>query len=412
MENVGIDLGKLHSHVVVVSEHGVITRSKVRTPDLRKLLGTYPKSRVVMEACTQSRAVAQAAIRAGHEAVVVPGAYVRMLGVGARGIKTDDRDAEALANASMMNRTLPSSHLRSETSRQRQELLAARDTVLDARRNAALRIKSWLAGHLVSVTGRANTVEFVRAVRRVAEIEKIQISFAIEQLLRFYETSCAQLDVFDEEIERIVKNDPVCVRLMQMPGVGPQIVLSLTSQVDDPKRFKNAEHLASYLALVPGEATTGGKLRRTGTIVAGPRALKAKLVQGAWAMWKSRPNDPLVLWARTIAAKRGKRIAVMALARKIATILWSMWKHGTPYNPALASTVREPPPSSATTAVKSVKQRPRLVVEPESADTTAKSKTAKSETATPTKTVKSKTAKPTKTARAVKATASSSRGSA
>jgi hypothetical protein len=71
-------------------------------------------------------------------------------------------------------------------------------------------------------------------------------------------------------------------------------------------------------------------------------------------MWRSRPNDPMVLWARRIAERRGKRIAIVALARKLATVMWSMWKHGTSYDPSRASSARhvpdEPLRPQATTA--------------------------------------------------------------
>ena len=79
---------------------------------------------------------------------------------------------------------------------------------------------------------------------------------------------------------------------------------------------------------------------RTGsTLKAGPLYLKALLVQAAWSLWRTRPDEPMVVWARSIAEKRGKRIAIVALARKLATVMWAMWKHGTAYDP-LRTTMR------------------------------------------------------------------------
>lgn len=63
-------------------------------------------------------------------------------------------------------------------------------------------------------------------------------------------------------------------------------------------------------------------------------------------MWRVRPNDPAVLWARAIAEKRGSRIAIVALARKIATVLYAVWKHDTPYDPSRAARARATVPSS------------------------------------------------------------------
>jgi transposase len=163
------------------------------------------------------------------------------------------------------------------------------------------------------------------------------LSLAQKTPLQSYDDVTEQLELLDEEIAQITKQDDACQRLMTMPGVGPQIALAISCHLADPARFANAENLGSYLALVPGEMTTGGKIKRTGVIAAGRSHIKALLVQAAWCRWRARPNDPDVLWARSIAAKRGKRIAIVALARKIAVMLWAMWKNKTNFQPALAA---------------------------------------------------------------------------
>lgn len=120
MEHVGLDLGAKRTHVVRLASNGqVAERLQVPTRELPGWLKKLPPSRVVMEACTQSPAIARASKAANHETIVVPGQLVRALGVGARGIKTDDRDAEVLARASVRSEVLPSVHLRTEIARSR-----------------------------------------------------------------------------------------------------------------------------------------------------------------------------------------------------------------------------------------------------------------------------------------------------
>lgn len=347
MEHVGIDLGARRSHLVSMSATGAIAkRETIETRDLPSWLRARSPSRVVMEACTQSPAIARAAKAAGHEVTIVPGNLVRMLGVGARGIKTDDRDALALARASVRNEQLPSVHLRSEVSRSRRELIAARATLVESRKRIGLSIKSWLRGRLIQVKSRANSLAFCEAVRRAAVETENGLPMSIEIELETFEHLTTQIDRLEEEISKLAENDVVCTQLMTMPGVGPIVSLAFATQIDDIKRFASADELASYLALVPGEATTGGKTVRTGTIKAGPQHLKALLVQAAWVMWRVRPNDPAVLWARAIAEKRGTRIAIVALARKIATVLYAIWKHDRPYDPARAARARASASSS------------------------------------------------------------------
>lgn len=341
MEHVGIDLGSRRSHLVVMNGTGeVLLRRAIETRDLPCWLRARGASRVVMEACTQSPAIARAAQAAGREVIVVPGNFVRMLGVGARGIKTDDRDALALARASVRSEQLPSVHLRSEISRARRETISARATLVESRAKIALSIKSWLRGRLIVVKSRANTVAFCEAVRRAALEAEDGLPMSVDILLQTFEHLTTQIEELDEEISAAAENDPVCARLMTVPGVGPIVSTAFATQIDDIRRFRSAEDLASYLALVPGEATTGGKTMRTGTIKAGPRHLKALLVQAAWVMWRARPNDPVVRWARAIAEKRGKRIAIVALARKVATVLYAVWKHDAPYDPSRAAQPR------------------------------------------------------------------------
>lgn len=347
MDHIGIDLGATNSHVVVLSSSGSKKmRRKLKTADLPKWLAQQPPSQVVMEACTQSPAIARAALAAKHTTKVVPAHLVRLLGVGARGIKTDDRDASAVAHASLQNSDLPTVHLRSERSIHRREVLAARATLVKSRRSIAISVKSWLRGRLVNLRGRA-AKGFCDAVRAVALEHPDGLPVAIDVMLETFEHLSEQVAKLDEQIVAITKQDPICQRLMRVPGVGPQVALAFTTHVDDPARFGSADQLASYLALVPGEATTGGKITRTRTITAGPRYLKALLVQAAWSMWRTKPRDPVVLWARAVGDKRGNCIAIVALARKIATMLWSMWKNGTEYDPTRASSMRLGDGSSA-----------------------------------------------------------------
>ena len=341
MEHVGLDLGAKRTHVVRIGANGQVTeRLQVPTRELPRWLERLPPSRVVMEACTQSPAIARAAKDAKHETFVVPGQLVRALGVGARGIKTDDRDAEVLARASVRSETLPSVHLRGDVSRGRKQIIAARALLVKSRVQIVLYIKSWLRGQLLSIDSRAPSPRFPDAVRRLALSRAEGLPMEIDALLTSYTNLSEQIDELDCELERRAEEDPTCKLLMTMPGIGPIASTMFVGHVDEVGRFESGEQLASYLGLVPGEATTGGKVVRTGSIKAGPKQLKAQMVQSAWMLWRTRPNDPIVLWARRIAEKRGKRIAIVALARKMTKVLYAIWMTNTPYDPSRASEAR------------------------------------------------------------------------
>ena len=118
------------------------------------------------------------------------------------------------------------------------------------------------------------------------------------------------------------------------PGVGPVTSVRFVAALDDVTRFATAHQLESYLGLTPGERSSSQTVRMTGITKAGPIALRRALVQAAWTLLRTQPNDPATRWATTIAARRGRFIAVVALARKLAGILFAMWRDGTPYRPS------------------------------------------------------------------------------
>ena len=101
MEHIAIDLGGRESQICIRRSDGTIVEEKrLGTRGLGAWLGRRPRSRVIVETCAEGFAVADAALQWGHEVRVVPGTLVRALGVGARGVKTDRRDAQALSEAS------------------------------------------------------------------------------------------------------------------------------------------------------------------------------------------------------------------------------------------------------------------------------------------------------------------------
>jgi hypothetical protein len=119
---------------------------------------------------------------------------------------------------------------------------------------------------------------------------------------------------------------------------GPIVAASFVSVIDEARRFRTAHQVESYLGLVPSEDTTGGKRRLGAISKQGNSYLRAVLVQAAWTILR-RPgrSDPLQRWALDIAERRGNRIAVLALARRLSGVLWAMWRDGTVYDPELVA---------------------------------------------------------------------------
>ena len=139
-----------------------------------------------------------------------------------------------------------------------------------------------------------------------------------------------QLKEADKELEQQAKADPVCRRLMSVPGVGPVTAMRFVATLDQVERFGDGAQEAWYLGLVPGENSSSEGRRITGITKAGSRQTRWALGQAAWSFVRwAKDDDPVRMWA--MMQRRGKNVAVVALAHKLATILYALWRDGSRY---------------------------------------------------------------------------------
>ena len=341
MEHVAIDLGGRESQICIRNTEGrIIQEKRCQTIKLGDFLRTRPHSRVVMETCAESFAVAASVQSAGHEVRVVPATLVRSLGVGARRLKTDRRDAQVLSEVSTRI-DLPSVHLRSEHSRDRKTLCGMRDALVQSRTQLTNTVRGWLRTQLVRV--KSGQVEsFPERVREAVLNRPEGMPAYVERQLQVIESLSPQIDAATREIEEQAGQDEVCQRLMSVPGVGPITAVRFAATLDEPDRFADAHRVESYVGLVPSESSSSGRQRRGSITKAGNGAMRWLLVQAAWCLWRTQPNDPMTQWARRIAERRGRPRAVVALARKLCGVMYAMWRDGTCYSPKLAAQQTRP----------------------------------------------------------------------
>jgi len=144
----------------------------------------------------------------------------------------------------------------------------------------------------------------------------------------------AQIAVADARIAAFAKADPIATRLTTAPGGGPVTASAFVATIDDITRFRSAHELDAYLGVVPSERSSGEK-RQLGRITkAGNGRLRWLLVEAAWQILRSKSAETAALraWTLQIAQRRGTRIAVVALARRLAGILYAMWRDEVAYD--------------------------------------------------------------------------------
>lgn len=330
MQHIAIDLGKRESQICVRSESGKITEERrIRTRNLVRFLEKQKLGRVIVETGAECFRIADAALAAGHEVRVVPATLVRSLGVGSRGVKTDIRDARVLSEASCRI-DLPSVHVPSSQSRELKTLCGMREELVESRTKLINSVHGWLRTQMQSVRS-GTTKTFPDRVRSACS----SLPSYVERQLRAIDHLNAEIHEADREIEERAKESEVCRRLRTVPGVGAITAVRFLAVIDDVVRFPTAHAVQSYLGLVPGESSSGQRRHRTGITKAGSASLRHTLLQAAWTLRRQsrRRPDPMALWAEKVERRRGKQIATVALARRIAGVLFAMWRDGTTYQP-------------------------------------------------------------------------------
>jgi transposase len=330
MRKVALDLGAKKITYCEISKGHVVGRGTVsEIASLRPVLGPeQPRATVTFEAGREAWFVHDLLVEWDNEVVVVDTTRVKRLGIGQHGRKTDRIDAEVLARA-LERGGIPMAHVLTPARRELRRVLAVRRALVETRASLVVTIRGLVreqGGKLPS----CSTQHFVRRVRE----QKLEPAMAslIEPLLVLVKGIDAQLEPTEEKLTQLCAEEPITKVLTTAPGVGTVVAAAFVSVVDEAKRFQHAHQLESYVGLVPCEDSSGGR-RRLGAITKqGNSYLRMLLVQAGWNIMRSKDSDPLKAWATQVAERRGKRIAVVALARRLVGVLWAMWRDGTDYD--------------------------------------------------------------------------------
>ena len=332
MRNVALDLGLRKICFCEVSNGKVVARRTVRSiEELEDVLGPETDTaQVAIEACREAWAAMTHLEGWGHLPRLVDTTRVKRLGIGDHGRKTDRIDAEVLARG-VEQGNLPLAHVLSAPRQALRHQLGVRAALVEARVKMVTTARG-IARAMGAKLPRCETRGFAQKVRDSALHE--DVCRLLEPLVSTLDRLDAQLADVELALEKVCLEDPTIVRLATVPGVSKVVSATYASVIDEAGRFRNAHQVESYLGLVPNESSSGGK-RRLGAITKhGNGHARAMLVEAAWCIYRNCEKEPLAMWAHNIAERRNANIAVVALARRLAGILWAMWRDGTVYDPA------------------------------------------------------------------------------
>ncbi len=332
MRTVALDLGARKICLCEISDGAVVRRVTARSlKDLDSLLGegTAP-ARVAFEACREAWHVHDVLKARGHMPILIDTTRVHRIGVGQHGAKTDRRDAEALARA-LERGDIPVAHVLSPARRHMRDELCTRGAMVETRAQYVTTLRGLARAHGVMLPS-CSAEAFVKKVRGAALPPELLL--CIEPVLGVMDALESRLAEVETRLETLARGAPEVALLATVPGVGLIVAATFVAALDDAGRFRDAHAVEAYLGLVPCEDSSGGR-RRLGAITKqGNPWARTALVQSAHVILRTAPDDdPLKVWALTVQERRGKMIAVIALARRLAGVLWAMWRRRRSYDP-------------------------------------------------------------------------------
>ena len=326
---IGLDTAK---HVFQV--HGVdeseqpVWRRQLRRGAMVRFFSRLAPTRIGLEACGGAHHWARVLRGLGHEVAMLPAQYVKPY--VKRG-KSDAIDAAAICEA-MSRPGMRFVAPKSAADQAGLMLLGVRDLLVKQR----TAVMNAMRGHaaefgVIAARGQVKIAELLQRARApeagVPDLALELLGLLSQQL----DAIEARLKSLEGQLMARHKADPTSQCLATQPGIGPIAAVSFALKVPDPKAFRSGRHFAAWLGLPPKEASTGGR-RRFGRISrAGDEGLRRLLVLGATAVIRAAKPGRASPWLIDLLARKPRKLAAVALANKMARVLWAMMVSGEVY---------------------------------------------------------------------------------
>jgi transposase len=326
----GIDVSLEQSSVCVVDAAGKIIREAKVASEPEDLVRFFRALgvrvvRIGLEAGPLSQWLRAGLAAAGFEVVLLETRHVKAA-LSAMVVKTDRKDARGIAQLLRMGWFRPV-HAKSPAAQEIRALLAARKLLQAKLLDVELSIRGLLRGFGLKM-GEVTKARFVARVRELV-MGQAMLERIMEPMLCAREALRTEYGRLHRQTLAIVKRDPVCRRLMTVPGVGALVAITFTSAVDDPGRFAKSKAVGAHFGLTPRKYQSGETDVTGGISRIGDATVRSVLYEAAHVMLSRAIRfSSLKRWALDVTKRRGLKRAKVALARKLATVLHRMWRDG------------------------------------------------------------------------------------
>jgi transposase len=333
----GLDLGDKYSYLCLIDTEGgeVVEEGRLRTsPEaLRRRFSSEQPMRIAIEAGTHSPWVSRLLEECGHEVLVANARKLRLIYSNKR--KTDKVDAENLARLARLDPKLlyPLKH-RGEDSQAHMAIIRSREALVSCRTQLVNHVR----GAVKSFGGRLPKCPARSFHNKAPERIPDALWPALGPILEQIGSLTERIRQYDRQLEEISKESyPETSLLRQVEGVGPLTALTFVLTLEDPYRFEKSRSVGAYLGLVPAKDQSGDRDPQRRISKEGDEMLRRLLVSCAhYVLGPFGSDSDLRRHGQKIAsrgAKNSKKRAVVAVARKLAVLLHSLWVSAEVYEP-------------------------------------------------------------------------------
>ena len=337
MKYCGIDLGTESTSVCVVTACGEVVKEKTvatNGAEIRKALKGFGKLHCVVEAAPLAEWLCVEVEKGRHSIDILDPRQAKAVTAGKK--KTDKLDARKLAQLCRTGWYVRV-HRKSGRAREMRSYLTARQQIVKMKVAATSTILGLFRAHGINVK-RCEGAMFVMRVQAALKTAAPMLAEAIVPLLALWRQAREyEREMYKELGKKVKKEGNEFKLLMSVPSVGPATAAAFVATIDNPKRFPSSENVASYLGLTPSVYQSGKTEYRGRITKLGDKLLRWHLVEAAHNLLsRSRSVCRLRQWGLQLVEKKGYAKAKVAVARKLACLLYHLWLTGEEFNPAAA----------------------------------------------------------------------------
>lgn len=320
---VGIDIAKEVFQVYCCNaETGECTNQQIKRDKLLEFFANQDKCLIGMEACASSQYWARKLLEFGHSVRLMDPKRVKPY---VRGNKSDSADAEGIFNALFHGERAVA--VKGPTERDIHTLTTMRSKMLGQRTANINHVRGLLAEYGQVIPKSVN--QFLKRVDEcINKLEGDAVQLVVDtmrDIVANIRASIERIDALDKEINRLAMQTKHAKNLLTIPGVGPVIMAHMCVLLADPTVFPTSRHFAAYQGLVPMHFGSGGKTANKGIPGRCNKRLRALLIEGAQAAAHSRIRPE---WMTRLLAKKPKKVALVAIANRIARQCWAVASKG------------------------------------------------------------------------------------